>query len=225
MRKGVIAKTTRLFEKYQKEGSLEWFDELEAIQLLLELVHCKGDRERISEELLDGFGSLKNVLEAKSESLETINGIGPRTASAIKMFMSFMRAWQLGGMDIPDTLKSSKEAGQYCKSLLFGERREKFYVICLNARLHVVGKRLVSEGDLSEVNAYPRVIIETVLNYNAHSVVLCHNHPGGTLSPSCEDLEATKRIQGLLKELRVDILDHIIVAGDEYYSMCMHGDL
>ena len=67
--------------------------------------------------------------------------------------------------------------------------------------------------------------METALNYNAHSVLLSHNHPGGTCAPSPEDIASTKTLQRLLNGVGILVLDHIIVAGDRTYSMIQHGDI
>ena len=84
-------------------------------------------------------------------------------------------------------------------SLLMGERTERFYVISLNAQCKVLGVKKISEGSLSEVSAYPRMVAEAALNYNAHSVLLCHNHPGGTCCPSPEDIQSTIQLQRMLR--------------------------
>ena len=70
-----------------------------------------------------------------------------------------------------------------------------------------------------------RMVLETALNYNAHSVLLCHNHPGGTCAPSPEDIASTLQLQRLLNGVGILLLDHIIVAGDRTYSMIQHGDI
>ena len=66
--------------------------------------------------------------------------------------------------------------------------------------------------------------METTLNYNAYSVLLSHNHPGGTCAPSPEDISSTVQLLGLLNGAGILVLDHIIVAGDRTYSMIQHGD-
>ena len=109
--------------------------------------------------------------------------------------------------------------------MLIGERLENFYVIALNAKCSVLGARRISTGSLSEVSAYPRLVMETALNYNAHSVLLCHNHPGGTCAPSPEDITSTIQLQRVLKALGIMLLDHIIVAANNTYSMIQHGDI
>ena len=128
-------------------------------------------------------------------------------------------------MDDPNRIGNTREAEAFVKSLLMGERTERFYVVALNARCKVLGSRKISEGSLSEVSAYPRMVMETALTFNAHSILLCHNHPGGTCAPSPEDISSTLQLQRLLNGVGILTLDHIIVAGDKTYSMIQHGDI
>ena len=139
--------------------------------------------------------------------------------------VSMARVWQRCAMEVPGRIGNSREAENYCMSLLAGERLENFFVVALNAKCNVLGKRRISTGSLSEVNAYPRLVMETALNYNAHSVLLCHNHPGGTCAPSPEDISSTMQLQRILSALGILVLDHIIVAGNQTYSMIQHGDI
>lgn len=212
-------------ERFQKEGGMEQFDEMDMVGLLLDLARCPGNREELSKRLLDEFGSLKGVLEAREEQLKKVNGIGKRTAAHIRMVLPFTRAWERTVMQYRDKISNSTDAAHFCKSLLMGFRNERFYVICLNAKCKVLGQKVISEGSLSEVSAYPRMVLETALNHNAYSVLLCHNHPGGTNTPSSEDIASTLTLQKLLNGVGILLLDHIIVAGCETYSMIQHGDI
>jgi len=178
-----------------------------------------------AETLLDHFGSLKNVLEARPEQLRAVKGIGEKTAELISTFLPMIRVWQRLNLTEPQAINNSREAETFCKSLLSGARNEEFWVVALNARCKVLGKRRISTGSLSEVSAYPRLVMETALNYNAHSVLLTHNHPGGTCAPSAEDLQSTVQLKKLLNGVGIMVLDHIIVAGDKTYSMIQHGDI
>ena len=128
-------------------------------------------------------------------------------------------------MSDAEHIRNARDAEKYCKSLLMGERTERFHVICLNAQCKLLGQKRITEGTLSEVSAYPRSVAETALNYNAHSVLLCHNHPGGTNHPSPEDISSTLQLQRMLKSLGILVLDHIIIAGSDSYSMIQHGDI
>lgn len=214
-----------LRERLESDRSFDNFSELEAMKLILTMAGTRGDYEFIAQKLLDEFGSLKNVLEARPEALKSVKGIGDKTASLIVSIVPMTKLFNRLAMTTPERIGNSRDAERYCKSLLLGNKVEEFYVVCLNAQCQVIGKRRISVGSLSEVSAYPRSVVETALNYNAHSVLLSHNHPGGTCAPSVEDISSTVQLQKLLAGLGVLVLDHIIVAGEQTYSMIQHGDI
>ena len=215
----------RLRERLLSERSLETFDDIEILSTILSYANGTKDTSGLVARLLDSFGSLKAVLEARPEQLLKVEGMNRTRASLISLMIPMARVWQRCASDMPDRISNSREAENFCMSLLIGERLENFYVIALNAKCSVLGKRRISTGSLSEVSAYPRLVMETALNYNAHSVLLCHNHPGDTCAPSPEDISSTIQLQRLLNGVGILVLDHIIVAGDKTYSMIQHGDI
>ena len=217
--------TLRLRERILSEHSLEHFDDSEILSTVLSYANGTRDTAGLVARLLDNFGSLKAVLEARPEQLLKVDGMNRTRASLISLMVPMARVWQRCASEIPDRIGNSREAEDYCKSLLIGERIENFYVIALNAKCNVLGRRKISTGSLSEVSAYPRLVMETALNYNAHNVLLSHNHPGGTCAPSPEDISSTVQLQRLLNGVGILVLDHIIVAGDRTYSMIQHGDI
>lgn len=173
--------------------------------------------------LLDRFGSFKGVLEARPEALANV--VTKATAAKLAAILPAARALIAAESEEPEMIGNVRELESYCKALAMGERVEKFYVIAVNARCRVIGTRCIATGSLSEVAAYPRLVMETALNYNAHSIFLCHNHPGGTCAPSSEDISSTLQLQRMLKSVGIMILDHMIVAGGSTYSMAQHCDV
>ncbi len=215
----------KLRQRFIRENGLDHFEDHQILELLLFYANPRGDTNPIAHALLEQFGSLKGVLEARPEMLMTVPGVKETAATLISMVVPLTRVWNRCAMTEPDRIGNSREAEKYCLSILAGHRSERFYVVSLNAKCQVLGRRMISEGSLSEVSAYPRIVMETALNYNAHSVLLCHNHPGGTCAPSPEDIASTLQLQRLLHGVGILVLDHIIVAGDRTYSMIQHGDI
>ena len=215
----------RMRDRFIRDKGFENFEDHQILELLLFYSNARGDTNPLAHELLDQFGSLKGVLEARPEQLMQVKGIGKQQATLISMVVPLTRVWNRCAMNEPERIGNSREAEKYCLSILAGERTERFYVVSLNAKCCILGRRKISEGSLSEVSAYPRMVLETALNYNAHSVLLCHNHPGGTCAPSAEDISSTIQLQRLLNGVGILVLDHIIVAGDRTYSMIQHGDI
>ena len=215
----------RLRQRFLNDHSFENFSDREILELLLFYAQARMDTAPVAQALLDEFDTLKNVLEAPPESLIDVHGIGEQAATLISMVVPLARVWERCAMKNPTRIGNCRDAERYCQSLLMAARNEQFYVICLNAQCQLVGKKRITEGTLSEVAAYPRSVVETALNHNAHSVLLSHNHPGGTCAPSAEDISSTVQIQRLLHGLGIMVLDHIIVAGAQTYSMIQHGDI
>ena len=215
----------KLRQRFIRENGLDHFEDHQILELLLFYANPRGDTNPTAHALLEQFGSLKGVLEARPEMLMTVPGVKETAATLISMVVPLTRVWNRCAMTEPDRIGNSREAEKYCLSILAGHRSERFYVVSLNAKCQVLGRRMISEGSLSEVSAYPRIVMETALNYNAHSVLLCHNHPGGTCAPSPEDIASTLQLQRLLNGVGISVLDHMIIAGAGSYSMAQHGDI
>ena len=209
----------------EQGGDMSSWSDIEILTHQIGLIRGTDEAVTIAEDLLDTFGSLKGVLEARPEQLQQVSGVGVRIAALISSGREIAKAYKRALMTEPDRIGNSRESEKYCIALAGGNRNERFYVIALNAQCKVVGRRKISEGSLSEVSAYPRLVMETALNYNAHSVLLCHNHPGGTCAPSQEDIASTLQLQRLLNGVGILVLDHVIVANAATYSMIEHGDI
>ena len=223
--RGTRKNTLRLRERLMTEHGFETFDDAEVLSTVLSYAKGSRDTDSLVNSLFDTFGSLKAILEARPEQLLSVDGMTLSRASMISLVVPLTRVWHRCVMETPNRIRNSREAESYCLSLLAGERLENFYVIALNAQCNILGQRRISMGSLSEVSAYPRLVVETALNYNAHSVLLSHNHPGGTCKASSEDISSTLQLQRLLNGVGIIVLDHIIVAADRTYSMIQHGDI
>lgn len=89
--------------------------------------------------------------------------------------------------------------------------------------LEVLAKVLIARGSISDVPSYPRIVADYALRYNAHAVIICHNHPGGSLVPSAADIGATIRMQAVLEELEVRLIDSLVVAEGQAVSAMENG--
>ena len=204
--------------RYAKQG-LEGFASHEVLELLLFYAVPQKNVNPLAHQLLTRFGSLGNVLQAEPEQLRKVNGIGEYTSIYLSLFSQVTHYAQLEKTGERVVISSRRAAEEYCVKLLSGERREVFYVICMNAQMRVLNNVLIAKGSLSDVPAYPRLVAEAALNHNAHSVLLCHNHPGGSSTPSQADVESTRQLGILLHGLEITMADHIIVADGQALSM------
>jgi len=124
-------------------------------------------------------------------------------------------------------LASSKDTADILRSIWSDrlEHVEEFVIICLNRANRMLGWAKVSSGGLSGTVADPKVIFQIALKSNASSIILAHNHPSGNIQPSETDIRLTRKNKeaGLILDLQV--LDHIILTSEGYYSFADEGIL
>ena len=107
---------------------------------------------------------------------------------------------------------------------LFHERlkdkmQEEFYVLMLNSKNHVIKEQFIYKGTLDSAIIEPREIFKEAIKHSASKIIMVHNHPSGDHKPSDEDVEVTRRIDSLGKDLSINLLDHIIIGKDSYFSL------
>ena len=214
----------RVRKRFCQEG-LDSFEDHEVLELLLYYSIPLKDTNGLSHKLIDRFGSLAGVLEAPQHELIREYKLSEVTTTLISLVAPLSRRYMKDRWGRKVHLKNSDMAGQYATTLFAGRVDECFYVICLDAGNKVISSAVIQEGTINETPVHPRKIAEEALRHKANSVIVAHNHPGGTLRPSNSDKEATKRVKEALKVLTVNLTDHIIVAGMNFYSMAEHGEV
>lgn len=130
-----------------------------------------------------------------------------------------------GRYDLEKKITSPDQAADICKQLydMDALSYERVIMITLNTQLQVVGCFEVSRGTVDGAAVYPREVATRALLTNAKAVILAHNHPSGSLRPSEGDLRTTRKVKDVLTMLSVDLVDHIIIAHENYYSFADHG--
>lgn len=212
----------RLRERFQKDG-LDNFDEINVLEILLFYIIPRQDTNEIAHRLLDRFGSLENVLDAKLEDLVTVKGISDNAATYLTLIREVSRYYQVRKADLGEPLNTVEA---YCDVLVpqfLGRRNEMVYMLCLDGKSKMISCNLVGEGSLNSANVPVRKIIETALTANATMVVLAHNHPGGVAIPSTEDIYSTRHLAQVLGALDILLLDHVVVADNQAVSMVSSG--
>lgn len=124
---------------------------------------------------------------------------------------------------------SSKNAVDYLRTIEDYqnnlEYKEYFYALYLSKSNMIIGYSRISEGGLSGTVADPKMVVQNALLCNASSVIISHNHPSGELTPSGADMAITKKIKQGCEFLDIQLLDHVIITRDKYYSMADEGIL
>ena len=216
----------RLRDRYLDQG-LDSLQDYEVLELLLQFAIPYRDTKDEAKKLIAHFGSLPDVLDASYE--EILNANVPRVKDAAATLITLIketenRYHKTKGRE-RNYIRSTLDAGKTCCSMYRNQADESVRILCLNARGKIVKREEVAKGDVNAVHFPVRKIVETAVLSKAVSVILTHNHPGGTLSPSREDLDATEAAKAALGTIGVRLLDHLIVSGEDYYSLRENGYL
>lgn len=122
---------------------------------------------------------------------------------------------------LSEPITNSKEAHKFLMEIWDGELinlKEQFYVIFLNGGNKVISWRLCATGDCKETFSDVKFIFACALRCMASKIIISHNHPSGNLKPSPPDIKGTANIKRVAEMLEMELLDHVIVAGKDYYS-------
>lgn len=214
----------RLRSKVRKNG-LEGLEPHEVLELLLFNVIPRRDTNPIAHKLLNKFnGDLSKVFEADIEELKKVDGIGDNAAFLIHMIPQFARIFKKGQWKKNTCLGTTEVLGEFAVDLCLGLTEENFFAICLDSNRNLKSYKLIEKGTANEVNVYIKKIGEYALNQEPMGLVLVHNHPNGSLSPSLNDKHITREIMKFVSVFGTKVIDHIIVVGENFYSMKSMGD-
>ena len=207
------------------DGGLDTFADHEALELLLFYAIPRRDTNELAHRLMEHYGTLDAVLTAPLEELMQISGIGENAAALIRLVPRLAQKARLSAAAREIVLSDAERMGEYLLERFRGEKNEVIYQLCLDRKGKLIVCRRLNEGgvDSSELNI--RRLVENALLSSASMVVLAHNHPSGIALPSPEDYVTTDRVEEALRVVGVQLVDHIIVADDDYVSMAASGIL
>jgi DNA repair protein RadC len=159
--------------------------------------------------------SVKDLMKAK--------GIGEAKAISIVAALELGRRRKDSAPEEKPKITTSFDAFSLLKGDLMDLPHEEFWVLFLNKANRVIKKKRVSEGGVSGTVADPKIIFKLAIEELASGIVVAHNHPSGNLTPSQSDRDLTKRLKEAGKLLEIQLLDHVIVAGQKYFSFADDG--
>lgn len=208
----------RLREKFIKSG-ISGFHDYEIIELLLTLGTPRKDCKQQAKEAMKRFKTLRGVLEASTDGLQEIKGIGPHNVFGIKLFQEISERYlkeRIIGKKIQS--KSSKEVYDYLFQSMQKIKKEVFKVMFLDGKNRLIEAEDLFEGSLTSSVVYPREIMKKAIKYDAANLIFVHNHPSGDPDPSLSDKDITKELVFAGNLMQIKVLDHIIIGDNKYFS-------
>ena len=208
----------RVKKRYAQAG-LKGFSGHEVLEFLLFYAIPYKDTNGLAHRLVDAFGSLTNVLEAKPADLLKVPGVTPHIATMLSLCGDVCRRYyaELGGR--VTHLYDDKTLSAYIKPWFLGRREESVVLISLDNKRKLLNATRIFVGGVNSAEFNIRLAVQQALQDNATKVVLAHNHPNGYAFPSQTDVDTTRRFMDLLAQLDILLIDHVVVAENECISM------
>jgi len=210
-------------EKFHERGSYGLTD-----TELLAIVIGKGSRNKtavdLAKEIINGVGNLKKLSQKSVAEIEKLHIQGLGRAKAI----SILAALELGRRSLSSKnsrkirFKNPEDIYSYYFPLIGGLKYEVFKVAAVDGRNSFTGDHTISKGILDASLVHPREVFQFAINESASGIFLIHNHPSGLLRPSEDDLKITERICRAGEIIGVNVVDHVIVSEEGYYSFSQH---
>ncbi len=212
-------------EKFMQKGAASLTD-AELIAILIGTGTSKVTAVELAKFTLASVNhSLHQLARLSIKELVKIKGIGEAKAITIAAAMELGRRRKLTEEHEQVKILGSKEVFDLMAAYFFDLPHEEFWVLLLNRSNRVVRKQQISLGGVAGTVADPKIIYKLALEELASGIVLAHNHPSGNPAPSQPDIELTKKIKEAGKFLEIQVLDHVIFAGPNYFSFADEGTL
>ena len=211
----------RMLTKFLDHG-MEVMEPHEVLEILLYYAIPRQDTNPLAHELIKTFGSLHGVFDTPYEELLKVDGIGPKSATLLKMVPSLLRTYASDNTD-GEIINSAATVGAYFVPRFIGHEKEIVLQLCLDNKNKAIACVQLAEGNVNSTAVSTRRIAEIALKYNASAIVLAHNHPNGSAIPSREDIATTRHIMQFCQSFNLPFLDHVIVADNDFISLAATG--
>ncbi len=179
----------------------------------------------LGSDLVLHFGSLNKMFAASVATFTKMHGLGPAKFAQLQAVMELAKRALTEELQEGVNLNSPQAVKSYLQMLLSQKVYESFTILYLDVRNRLIATEELFRGTLTQTGVYPREVVKTALAYNAASVILAHNHPGGEALPSGSDYALTKLLTQSLDLMDIKVLDHFIVAGPHIHSFAEHGQI
>lgn len=191
----------------------------ELIAILLR-VGVKGENAvQVGQRILNSLGGLRGLHQASIDQIENQYGLGRAKAATIKAAIELGRRLSLSAPEERPSIHSPGDAAALVQYEMSGLEQENLKVICLNTKNQVLEIDNLYHGSLNSSLVRVGEVFKSAIRKNAASIIVVHNHPSGDPTPSQDDVKVTTAIVKAGKLLDIEVLDHLIIGGDNYVSL------
>lgn len=192
------------------------------LKALLADALCEKPEGYVMKQLFNRYTTLSELFDVTEHELLTIKGIGKSKARQIVSALQLARILNAPGQQAY-TISSPKDAADLMKPELAYLQREHFVLLFLNTKNRVIGKETIAIGSLDSCIVSPMQVYKAAVKRSSAAIIAVHNHPSGDPTPSREDIALTERLVNAGEIMGVQLLDHLIIANENYCSMKERG--
>lgn len=196
----------------------ERLSDAECLALVLRTGVRGEGAEQLAARLLRGFGGLRELASAEVREVGRERGVGPVRAASLGAAFGLARRLTecryrpgvavRGGVDVATVIRDTVRNVQ----------QERFFALFLDVRHRLLSLRTISAGGLDSAPVHPREVFRPAIREGASAIVIAHNHPSGDPTPSPDDRALTERLRDAGTLLGIEVLDHVVVGNDRYFS-------
>lgn len=217
--------TERPREKFLSQGG-EYLSNAELLAILLRSGSRNDNAIDLARKILaTADNNLSTLRKFTFDDLQKFNGIGIGKALSILACFELIKRCNMEQIPLIPQIYSSKSAIQLVAPILKDIAHEECWVLYLNRGNKLIGKEKITSGGVSATIVDVKMIIKKAISRLASSIILVHNHPSGNKTPGDHDKIQTKRLKSAAQMCEIELLDHLIVAGEDYYSFSDEGML
>lgn len=204
-------------EKLLKKGS-KFLTNSELLALIIRTGNQKRTAVELGQDLLNYAGGLAGLQDLSCEELKKIKGIGTAKAAQINAVMELSCRISALQNKERDLVSNPIQAAELLAPELKFLQQEVLKAILLDVKNKVIAVPEISRGGLSSSIVHPREVFKEAIRRSSAALILVHNHPSGDPTPSADDLSITKKLVKSGKIIGIEVIDHIIIAGNKYLS-------
>ena len=212
-------------EKYAKNGAVA-LSNAELIAILLRTGNESESAVELAKRLLSSSDNSLNTLSGKTlRELSEIKGIGQAKAISLLTAFELGRRIRSEKVELSPHIQNSMDVVNLMQAKIAHLDHEEFWVIYLNNANYILKTVQISKGGISSTEVDTRIVMQEAVILKATQIILCHNHPSGSVKPSRADMTLTEKISKAAKIMDIALVDHIIIHREKYYSFAEEGRL
>lgn len=201
--------------------SIRGFESLNDAELLALLLEDRA----LAEELISECGSLVNIAKMPASRLRMVAGLGAKRTERIQSAIEIGNRISSASRAVEESISSSEDVVRIMRPKLQDKKHEECWAIFLTNSNRIIESRCMSQGGVQATVVDHRLIIKRALELLSTRIIIVHNHPSGSATPSGADFDITKKIKEATSLFDIQLLDHIIISATESYSFKSNGRL